>query len=93
MQSIVQAKKQGLWRPLDQGTAILNLDNSTYYGLDSVGTYIWSLMQKPTSVRELRDAMLGKYEVDEERCERELLDLLHALHIEGLVEVHGADSQ
>jgi hypothetical protein len=38
-------------------------------------------------VRELRDAILEKYDVEEQRCERELLDLLHTLHSEGLVEV------
>src|SRR6266403_2088539 len=91
MQSVVQAKREGLSRPLDQGTAILNLGNSTYYGLDPVGTYVWSLMQRPTSVRELRDAMLEKYEVDEQRCERELLDLLQMMRREGLVEFQSTD--
>jgi hypothetical protein len=91
MQSIVKATKEGIWRSLDRETAILNLQNSTYYGLDHVGAYIWSLIQRPTSVRELLDAMLEKYEVDEPRCARELLALLQTLHTEGLVEVKTAE--
>lgn len=91
MQSVVKVAKDRLCRSMDKETAILNLQNSTYYGLDSVGTYVWSLMQRPTSVKELRDAMLKKYEVDEERCERELLDLLQTMRSEGLVEVQNAD--
>jgi hypothetical protein len=93
MQSIVKVKKEGLWRSIDREIAILNLQNSIYYGLDPVGAYVWSLMQRPTSVRELRDAMLEKYEVDEQRCERELLDLLRMLRSEGLVEVQSAGFQ
>jgi Coenzyme PQQ synthesis protein D (PqqD) len=90
MLSVVKITKQGLCRSLDREMAILNLQNSTYYGLDPVGAFIWSLMQRHTSVRELRDAMLKKYEVDEQRCERELLDLLQRMRSEGLVEVRSA---
>lgn len=91
MQSIVKASEEGLCRTIDREMAILNLRNSTYYGLDPVGAYVWSLMQRPTSVTELRDAMLKKYEVDEQRCERELLDLLQMMRREGLVEVQSTD--
>jgi hypothetical protein len=93
LQSVVKAKREGIWRPLDKEMAILNLQNSTYYGLDPVGAFVWSLMQRPTTVRELRDAILEKYDVEEQRCERELLDLLHTLHSEGLVEVQDAEFQ
>ena len=90
MQSVVKVSKEGLGRSMDREVVILNLQNSTYYGLDPVGAYVWSLMQRATSVRELRDAMLKKYEVDEQRCERELLDLLQTMHSEGLIEVQRA---
>jgi len=90
MQSVVKASKEGLGRSVDTEVVILDLQNSTYYGLDPVGAYVWSLMQRPTSVRELRDAMLKKYAVDEQRCERELLDLLQTMHSEGLIEVQRA---
>jgi Coenzyme PQQ synthesis protein D (PqqD) len=90
MQSVVKVSKEGLGRSMDAGVVILNLQTSTYYGLDPVGAYVWSLMQRATSVRELRDAMLKRYEVDEHRCERELLELLQTMHNEGLIEVQRA---
>lgn len=93
MQSVVKIAKEGLCRSIDREVAILNRANSTYYGLDPVGAYVWSLMQQPTSVTELRNAVLKKYEVDEQRCERELLDLLQIMHGEGLVEVQRTESQ
>lgn len=92
MQSVVKVAKEGFSCSIDREVAILNGTNSTYYGLDPVGAYVWSLMRQPTSVIELRNAMLKKYEVDEQRCERELLDLLQALHGEGLVEVQKTES-
>lgn len=87
MHSVVVAAKEGLSRTIEKEVAILNLKNSTYYGLDPVGAYVWNLMQQPTSVVEVRKAMLAKFEIDESRCERELLDLLSQMWREGLIEV------
>ena len=69
---------------------ILNLKNSVYYGLDPVGARIWSLLQESRTVREIRDALLGEYEVDAERCEQDVVDLLEELASYGLVEADGA---
>jgi hypothetical protein len=91
MQSVVKVSNEGLSRSIDREVAIVNLQNSTYYGLDPVGAYVWSLLQQPTRVRELRDAMLRKYEVDEQRCEQELLNLLQTMRSEGLIEVQSAE--
>jgi len=72
---------------LDGEAAILNLKNGVYYGLDPVGARIWSLIQEPTTVAELRDAIVEEYEVEPDRCERDLLALLRDLAAEGLIEV------
>jgi Coenzyme PQQ synthesis protein D (PqqD) len=67
--------------------AILNLKNSVYYGLDPVGARIWNLIQTPTAVAAVRDAIVKEYDVEPERCERDLLDLLQKLEVEGLIEI------
>ena len=68
-------------------TAILNIGSGVYYGLDPVGAAIWKLIGQPRSVASLRDAMLELFDVDSERCERDLFDLLDKLAAEGLIEV------
>ena len=67
--------------------AILDLKAGVYYGLDAVGGRIWSLIQEPRTVNEIRDILLEEYEVEPEHCERDLLALLRRLADEGLVEV------
>ena len=67
--------------------AILSLKNGVYYGLDPVGTRIWNLIQYPRKVCEVRDAIVQEYEVEAERCERDLIELLNKLASEGLIEV------
>jgi len=86
--SIVAATKEQVSCPLGQESAILNLKNSVYYGMDSVGTRVWNLLQQPRSVEELRNTLVSEYEVDSDRCEKDLLSLLQKMRNEGLIEVH-----
>ena len=72
---------------LGDEVAILDLKGGTYYGLDAVGARIWSLIQEPRKVEEIRDILVSEYEVEQDRCERDLITLLQGLADEGLVEV------
>ncbi|MGA3359330.1 MAG: PqqD family peptide modification chaperone [Halobacteriota archaeon] len=56
--------------------AILNLKNGVYYGLDTVGARIWELIETPHAVRAVRDTLLDEYDVNAERCERDLIDVV-----------------
>jgi Coenzyme PQQ synthesis protein D (PqqD) len=85
--STVVAAKDQVSSDLDGEVAILDLKAGVYYGLDAVGARIWSLIQEPRTVNEIRDILLEEYDVEPERCERDLLVLLRRLADEGLVEV------
>jgi hypothetical protein len=84
--SVVAAKDQ-VSTDLGGEIAILDLKGGAYYGLDAVGARIWSLLQEPTTVREVRDVLVSEYEVEHDRCERDLIALLRRLAGEGLIEV------
>jgi hypothetical protein len=66
---------------------MLNLRDGTYYGLDEVGSAIWKLLQSPVTVAEICDAILDTYEVDADRCRRDVVRLLTELVERGLVEI------
>jgi len=87
--SVVVAAGEQVSCPLGEESAILNLKNSVYYGMNAVGTRVWALLKQPRSIEELRDTLLAEYEVGAELCERDLLDLLEKMRSEGLIEVTG----
>lgn len=87
--SIVVVASEQVSCPLGEESAILNLRNSVYYGMNPVGTRVWNLLKQPRSVEELRNTLLNEYEVDAELCERDLLGLLEKMRSEGLIEVRG----
>jgi hypothetical protein len=90
--SIVVVAKEQVSCPLGEESAILNLKNSVYYGLDPVGARVWTLLQRPRSVGELRDTLLSEYEVEAGRCEQDLLALLESMRREGLIEVRAVSA-
>lgn len=69
---------------------ILSLADGVYYGLDPVGARVWTLLEEPRTVAELRDAVVAEWEVEAPAAERDLLALLDALAARGLVEVRPA---
>jgi len=90
--SIVIVSPEQVSCSLGDESAILNLKNTVYYGLDPVGARVWNLLQQPRSVGELRDVLLDEYDVQAERCERDLLELLEKMRGEGLIQVRNGGS-
>ncbi len=86
-QSVVVVTKDQVSADLSGEAAILNLKSGIYYGLDNVGARIWSLVQEPRAVNEVRDAILQEYDVEPDQCETDLLALLEELLSKGLIEV------
>jgi hypothetical protein len=85
--SVVVAAKDQVSCDLAGEAAILNVKNGIYYGLDPVGARIWNLMQQPRAVAEIQTAITEEYDVDPDRCARDLVGLLEKLLAEGLIEV------
>jgi hypothetical protein len=86
-QSIVVAAKDQVSCDLGGEAAILNIKSGVYYGLDPIGAQVWNLLQKPHRVAEIREAVVRDYDVEPERCERDVIALLESLLAEGLIEV------
>ena len=87
--SVVVAAEGQVACDLAGEAAILDIQSGMYYGLNAVGARIWQLIQEPRSVNEVLDTVLGEYDVEPDRCERDLLALLQELAAKGLIEVKG----
>jgi hypothetical protein len=85
--SVVVAVKDLVSCELAGEMVILHLKDGIYYGLNPVGTRIWNLIQEPRTVEEIRGVLLREYDVEEERCGRDLFMLLQELADKGLIEV------
>jgi hypothetical protein len=85
--SIVVTAKQQVACDLAGEAVILNIKDGVYYGLNSTGAQVWNLLQKPQIVSDILSALLQQYDVEPERCEQDLLALLHELAARDLIEI------
>jgi hypothetical protein len=85
--SRIVASKDQVSSDLAGEMAILNLKSGVYYGLDPVGSRLWTLVQKPTTFAEIRDTLLGHYDVARATLESDIRELLNQLAEHGLVEI------
>ncbi len=90
MDSVVVASPDALAAQLPDEVVILNPADGVYYGLDGVGARIWELLAAPITVRDLHRTLLAEYEVDSDRLEHDLANLLSSLREQSLVEVSQA---
>ena len=68
-------------------TAMLDMKEGVYYGLNEMGTIIWEYIQEPITLQEIVDKILAEYDVDEETCYRDLVELVEGMSKNGLVEI------
>ena len=68
----------------------VNPESGVCFGLNRTGFRILKYAATPTSVTEICQRVLSDYDVDAERCEREVVALLQELEAEGLVLVRQA---
>jgi hypothetical protein len=85
--SVVVVSQEQVSSSVHGEVVIFNLKSGSYYGLNPVGAFIWSLMQEPKTVDTIFTSLLQEYEVDPEVCDRELRLLLTDLATAGLIEV------
>ena len=55
------------------------------YGLNRVGSRIWSLLAEPIRIGNICATLLTEYKVEPPSCERQVIDLLEEMRAEGLI--------
>lgn len=83
--SIVSRAQDIIATELDGEAVVMSIARGQCYGFDTVGTRIWSLIERPLPVREVCATLAGEYDVDAETCRRDVTRLLSELSRERLV--------
>lgn len=78
-------------RELEGEAVLLNLRTETYFGLDEVGTRIWTELAAAGSVDGACEALEGEFEVDPGVLRRDIETLVSELIEQGLLELAPAE--
>jgi len=89
LNSQVKIHKEVLFQELQGESVLLNLTTGVYFGLDSISTRIWQLMQQYEAVPRFMEIMLQEYDVTEEKLGADLLNLVGQMEMQGLLVIVG----
>ena len=90
----VKIDDQVVFRELEGEMVLLNLETGIYFGLDPVGTRIWTLLREHESLQQVFEVLLQEYDVPEPVLKADLLRLAREFTSHGLARVRreGGDS-
>ena len=84
----VTVPKDVLIKEIRGESVLLNLEKESYFGLDKVGTRMWTALSESESIRTAYDLLLDLYDVEAERLRRDLFDLVKTLVGHGLLQIN-----
>jgi hypothetical protein len=68
----------------------MSVQRGTYFAFISIAARIWSLITEPVSISDMCTQLQREFEVDEEECRSDVIDVLAKLQAEGLVTVRSS---
>jgi hypothetical protein len=74
-----------VFRQLEDGAVLLDLESGVYFGLDEVGTRVWTLLLERGTPAAVCDALREEFEVDPGVLAGDVLRLVGELQQNGLV--------
>lgn len=80
-------EEQFIINNLGEEMVMMNLENGSFIGLNSVGAEIWNLLKKPMVFDELIKKLMDIYEVPEKQCIDETLPYLNKMIGEKMVQL------
>lgn len=83
----ISVSKSALFQEVSGEMVILDLTTESYFGLDEIGSRIWSLLESGKSLEETNKILLEEYEVEPSQLMSDIKDLLDELVAKGLVEI------
>jgi myo-inositol-1-phosphate synthase len=87
-QNYVKRNNEVFANEIDGEAVMMNIQTGKYYGLDEIGSRIWELMERKIQVKEIIEQLQKEYDVSEQQCKTDVLNLLNDLKSNQLIDVY-----
>ncbi len=85
--TVVVRRSEPLSAKVGEEVVIFSAERGAYHAFGVSGSRIWELLAEPTTFSALCGALRAEYEVDEQRCRRDVSAFLEELRQAQLIEV------
>lgn len=85
--TIVSHRKDIDTTDLNGDLVMMDLEEGRYFSLNSVGSRIWELIEKPIEVNKVIDSLLDEYDTNRNECEENVLEFLEKLNDSKIISI------
>lgn len=75
----VQRNPEMISSNMDGETVMMSIENGEYYGLNSIGTRIWEIIEKKITIESLINQLTTEFDVTKNDCMQDTLIFLNQL--------------
>ena len=87
LETTIARSDEVLTSEVDGEVVMMSIEQGTYSGLDSIGSQIWHLLEKPRQVSEICEMMMDRYDVEKSICEKDILAFLNDLASDDTIQI------
>ncbi|NJM14880.1 MAG: lasso peptide biosynthesis PqqD family chaperone [Bacteroidales bacterium] len=81
----IQRDKNQLFATIDNEVVMLSIENGKYYGLNSIASDVWAILEEPATIAQVVDRLMDDYVVDRETCTADVCELIDELYGQKLI--------
>ena len=70
---LIKKKNNIISSVLDGEVCLFNPDNAEYINLNKTGSFIWNLLDRDITLKQILEETMAKYKVEKEICEKEIV--------------------
>jgi hypothetical protein len=91
LESRISRREEILTADMSGETVMLSMERGMYYGMQTVATFIWDLIEQPRTIAEVSDAVVAHFDgAERQQCQQDVLAFVNDLRREELIDVHEA---
>ena len=87
LHSTVRHSDNFLSQRIDDEVVMISIEQGSYFSLDEVGSIIWDELARPKPISSLCEFLVAHSDADQQQCEDDVLEFLHTLHAEGMINI------
>lgn len=87
-ETTIQRNPELISADLEGETVMMSIENGSYFGMNTVASYIWEQIEEPANISTILQAICTKYNVDEKTAMEDLETFVQELINDQIVSIH-----
>ena len=85
LQSVISRNPEIIHSAMDSEVVMMSVDQGLFFGIDTIGTHIWNLIETPLKVEDLIEKLVVSYDVERSVCENDTLLFLNDMLLKKVI--------